>query len=134
MSLTIELDPLTERKLKSAALQRGTSSHAFVINTLKERLDHGAESNLKKKYSVASLLEEINRGMTEAEWSRYRKLSAKRRKETLTRRELAELRDTSNRLECMSARRIELVAELARRRRSSFETEWAKLGIEPKRV
>ncbi len=84
--------------------------------------------------SVATLLEEINRGMSEEEWARYSLLTNKRRKERVTKKELAELCEISDRLEEMSARRLEFVVELARRRGTTFDVEFQKLGLEPRYV
>ena len=120
--------------MKFAATQSGKSSQAFGIGVLKDRLTRQTFSKPLKRLSIANLLEEINRGMSEEDWARYAKLIARRRKEALTRNELVELCEISERLEKLSARRMELVAELARRRGTELNTELRKLGIEPRHV
>lgn len=135
MTLTLDLDSTTERMLKLAASQSGTSSQEFAIDVLKDGLSRRAPSSKPlKRMSVATLLEEINRGMSEEEWARYSLLTNKRRKERVTKKELAELCEISDRLEEMSARRLEFVVELARRRGTTFDVEFQKLGLEPRYV
>lgn len=134
MSLILELDPATEEKLKSAASKSSTSSTAFVMDALKDRLSHSERPKSLKRQSIAKLLEEINHGMSEKEWTRYAALVSKRRKGNLSPVELAELLETSDRLERINARRINLVAELARRRGTTLEAELKKLGIGPRHV
>jgi len=134
VSLILDLDPSTERKLKAAASRTGTSSQEFAIGALKDRLSLRRSSSSSKPVSIPALLQEINRGLTEGEWRRYKKLIAKRRKKTLTRAELTELCETSDWLEEVGARRIKLITELARLRGTDFDTEFRKLGIAPKNV
>ncbi len=132
MSLTLDLDQSLAKKLKTVASQNGTTSEAFAVEVLKDRLQ--PISQPAKRLSIAGLLERINAGISEEEWSRYARLTAKRRRENITTKELAELTTLSDRIEIMNARRVAFVAELARRRGTTLDEEIQKLGIGPRHV
>jgi hypothetical protein len=80
------------------------------------------------------LLEQINRGLLQAEWSRYYSLVAKRQAEALTDQEYAELTALSNRIEELNAHRMERLSELARRRGTTLGELLDQLGITPPAV
>ena len=82
--------------------------------------------------SEKELLAEINRGLSAAQWQRYKELIEKRRQETLTGDERAELIATTDRLEEASVFRVECLAELARRRRVTIDDLMNELGIRPR--
>lgn len=134
MSLIIDLDRSTERKLKSVASQSGTSTQSLALDILKGHLDKFNGSKPLNELSIPELYDEINRDMPEKEWKRYKWLNSKRRNETITRKELAELRRAVSRREVMHAHRLSFVAELARRRGTDLFAEMERLGIKPKHV
>jgi hypothetical protein len=82
----------------------------------------------------AALLQQINKGLPEEVWQRYRALVARRRAETLTPEEHKELIELSDRMEEVNARRMEHLVELARLRRMSLEAVMQQLGIRPRNV
>ena len=75
------------------------------------------------------MLQEINRGLPAETWRRYGELKEKRRAETLTPEEQAELIALSDQIEAMNVRRMESVIELARLRRTSVDALMDDLGI-----
>jgi hypothetical protein len=80
------------------------------------------------------LLQQINAGLSDAEWRRYYELIEKRRAERLSADEHAELSATSNRIEEANARRIACLAKLAEIRTVSLPKLMDDLGISPPAV
>lgn len=81
---------------------------------------HGAE---------AQLLEEINQGLSTAEWDRYHALIAKRQQESISDVELQELSSTSDRIETLNVHRLKTLVELARLRGTSLPSLLDQLGL-----
>ncbi|MEM7583134.1 MAG: STAS/SEC14 domain-containing protein, partial [Acidobacteriota bacterium] len=61
-------------------------------------------------------MQKINRGLPAATWRHYGELKEKRREESLTASEQAELIALSDNIEAMNVRRMESVIQLARLR------------------
>jgi hypothetical protein len=74
-------------------------------------------------------LQEINVGLPGETWQRYRELIQRRRGETLTASEQAELISISDQIEELDARRAERLVELARTRNTSLAALMEQLGI-----
>ena len=79
----------------------------------------------------AELLTRINRGFPETFWNRYRKLIARRRAETLTRKEQQELIGMSDQLEAWRVERLKYLIKLAEMRQTSLDALTKKLGLRP---
>lgn len=79
----------------------------------------------------AGLLEKINQGLSPAAQQRYDELTAKRRAETLTSEEHQELITLIDRIERADAERVQVLSELAQRRKVSVTALMAALGIRP---
>ncbi len=129
MVLTLEVQPELEDELRHAAGLSGLDTSSFVLNLLREHLRRG--QNAPEDMSEKELLAEINRGLSAAEWERYKKLIDRRRAETLTSEEHAELIATTDRLEEANVLRVQCLAELARRRRVTISELMDELGIKP---
>ena len=80
------------------------------------------------------LLQKINEGFPEAEWSRFHALRARFDAELLTPEEHHELIALSNRIEIAHAKRLALVWELAKLRGSTLERMMEELGMVASRV
>ena len=96
------------------------------VLTLKAR--RAAPELLKNE---AELLRNINRGRPDALQKRYRELMAKRRSETLTESEHAELLHLTNQVEKYDTERLKYLTELANIRKISLTELLDELGIEP---
>lgn len=81
--------------------------------------------------SESELLLRINQGIAEQKQRRYRELVAKRRAETLTAEELAELQHLTDEWEQCEADRLARLAELARLRGTTLARLMSDLGIRP---
>lgn len=75
------------------------------------------------------LLEEINRGVSETDWSRYHALIAKRQQEAIGNDDLSELTRLANQIEQLNAVRMERLAELARLRNTPLPQLMHELGL-----
>lgn len=85
MTLTLNLKPELETKVKHEAAKRGLDVNDNVLNAVQECLQRDQKNDtpgLGKKES--QLLQKINHGLSPETWQRYRELIEKRRQETLT--------------------------------------------------
>ncbi len=130
MVLTLEVQPELELQLCHAASLSGLDAKSFVLDLLREHLSRAQAA--PKDLSEKQLLAEINRGLTAAEWKRYQELIDRRRQETLTSDEHAELIATTDRLEEANVFRVQCLAELASRRQVTIDVLMGELGIKPK--
>ena len=130
MVLTLEVQPELELQLRHAASLSGLDAKSFVLDLLREHLSRAptAPEDLSEK----ELLAEINRGLSAAEWKRYKELIDRRREETLTSDEHAELIATTDLLEEANVFRVQYLAELARRRQVTISDLMDELGIKPR--
>jgi hypothetical protein len=77
------------------------------------------------------LLQQINQGLPPPTWERYHALKQKRDARTLAPDEHAELLAMTNQVELWNARRVELVATLARLRQVPLRAMMDELGLIP---
>jgi hypothetical protein len=77
----------------------------------------------------SELLLKINRGVPEALQKRYNALIAKRRAETLSKKEYDELLRMTSRIERLDVERMKYLVALARLRKKSLTTLMRELGI-----
>ncbi len=79
----------------------------------------------------AELLMKINRGLPTATQERLNKLIEKRRTETISAKELRELKKLTDRIEKLDAERLELLTELAALRNVPLRKLIKQLGLRP---
>jgi uncharacterized protein YnzC (UPF0291/DUF896 family) len=77
----------------------------------------------------SELLQKINAGWSEDEWSRYHTLTRKRRSKPLTAQEREELLQWTKKREVAHAERIDYLVQLARLRHISLEETMEQLDI-----
>jgi len=136
MTVTIDLAPDLEARLRDEAARRGMDFNTYVntrvldaVGGVDQGSDRGHGNSQSLSAAEADLLQRINAGPTEEVWRRYHALVAKRRAETLSPAEHAELIDLSDRIEEANAQRIGHLVELARLRGRSLSVLMAQLGI-----
>jgi hypothetical protein len=98
---------------------------------MRERLQAKDTGTPSLDAQQSRLLEEINRGLVQTQWSRYYELVAKRQAEALSGDEYSELEALSSRIEELNAHRMERLAELARLRGTTLRELLDQLGIAP---
>ena len=130
MPLTIDLTHELESRIRQRATQQGLDVTEYVSRTLQEHL-RGAEISEPQHLSAeeSRLLEEINLGLPDETWHRYRELIQRRNAGTLTASEQAELIAISDQIEELDARRAERLVELAQTRKTSLAALMQQLGI-----
>ncbi len=130
MPLTIDITHELESQIRQRAARQGLDVTEYVSRTLQEHL-RGAEIFETRHLSgeESRLLQEINIGLPDETWHRYRELIQKRSDEMLTASEQAELIAISDQIEELDARRAERLVELARTRKTSVATLMEELGI-----
>ena len=134
MTVTIELDAEIEEQLHEQAAVLGTTVESFAVKSVVDslnRLRHRPSPPIGNRLSAeeSRLMIEINRGLPEATWLRYRELNQKRRDEAITDEQLTELRSLNDVIEGDRVRRLELVVELAKLRGVTFDSLMNELGL-----
>jgi hypothetical protein len=135
MTITLDLAPELEHKLRRAAESAGMAVDSFIIRSVEERLDKKPQvTNNGQRLSQpeSDLLLKINALLADFPWERYHELVAKRERELLTADELAEIIGLSDQLEAANAQRMTLLVELARLRNTSLPALMAELGLRPR--
>jgi hypothetical protein len=129
MTLTVDLAPELVNALRAMAQRAGVDADDYIARALQEhvRCYQNAPNHLPAEEAV--LLKQINEGLPEQTWKRYHDLVAKRRAARLTPTEHQELMALTNEVELWNARRIEIVAELARCRGLSLAEMMGQLGL-----
>lgn len=134
MTVTIELAADIEEQLHKQAAASGTTAESFVVASVLDRLNrlrHRSSPPVGKCLSAeeSRLMMEINRGLSEATWLRYRELNQKRRDEEITAEELTELRSLNDIIEGEHVRRLQFVAELAKLRGTTLDVLMKEMGL-----
>ena len=130
MSVTIDLTPDLESQLRAEAARQGLDPDAFVVKTLRESLGPVVAGDSCISQAESQLLLEINTGLDQETWRRYKELKEKRRAETLTRDEQKKLIEISDQIERQNARRVGCLAEIARIRKVTIRELMQQLGVE----
>ena len=130
MTLTIDLTPELETELRDEAAKEGLDPNGFALNALQECLRRNRRAPRFSRQE-SELLLKINAGLPEETWERYHALVARRKAETLTPEEHAELIQLTHQVEIDNARRIGHLIELAQLRQTTLEAVMHSLGITP---
>ncbi len=129
-ALTIEITPDLESALHREAAKQGLDPQGYILRALRERLAAPRQVTAPRlPAEEAELLQAINRGFSSETWQRYTALKAKRRAETLTPEEQAELIALSDQMEEMNVQRMENVIQLARLWQTPVDALMDDLGI-----
>lgn len=135
MTITIEISPEVETKLRHAAAGAGVAPDAYIVGMLQQNLRQTTVYPKVAKnlpLQEAELLRKINQSLSQIQWERYAQLLALRQTESLTPDELAELIALSDQIEAANARRIKYLVQLARLRNTTIGALVTELGIKPK--
>jgi hypothetical protein len=122
MSVTLQLDPHLESRVKQHAAKAGVTPEEWLLADLRSRLNETTESELLAK---------IMRGKPAAFWEHYKSLIVKRDARDIKPSELSELIQLSDELERDNAARIEALVQLAELRGQDAQTIKNQLGLAP---
>ena len=131
MNITVDITADLESRLLQEAAKHGVDPGQYIVHAVRARLQGQDPTAPCLDAEQSRLLEDINRGLSQTQWSRYYALVAKRQSAALTDDEYAELTAASNRIEELNAHRMERLAELARLRGTSLSELLDQLGIVP---
>ena len=129
MAMTLDITTELEHQILREARRKGLDAKGFVLGLLRDYLTSEASSSAGRNES--ELLEEINQGFPAEHWKRYGDLAVKRRAETLTAEEHAEMLAMIQVREEANVHRVECLAELAKLRQVSLKVLMDQMGIEP---
>lgn len=131
--MTIELAPDLEERVRVEANAAGVDANSWVVEALVSRLlKPTSDPSKATRFSPeeSRLLLEINKGLSESTWLRYRELVQRRDAELLTPAEYDELSELSDLIEEVHANRMECLAQLAELRGITMKELMAELSIE----
>lgn len=117
--------------MREAAEAEGMDTAAYVRETMAARLPFPAAP---ASMTERELLEEINKGFSEAFWERFRVLVRRREAGTMTVSEQQEAIRMSDRTEARAVERLQCLIELSKRRGKSVHQLMTEMGIHPVRV
>jgi len=129
MTLTINLNPDLESRLRGEAARSGVEPDAYVVQALEQRLGNGPPDQTRLPSAESELLLKINTSPTGLDWDRYHALLARNRSETITAAEHKELIAMIHTVEKANAERIGHLIELARLRGVSLDSVMESLNI-----
>ncbi|MEZ4607585.1 MAG: hypothetical protein R2880_13975 [Deinococcales bacterium] len=125
MTLTLTLEDEMQDKLQILAEQKGINAQDFVRALLSDFL----EQQQLKSFHDEELLQKIDLGFSEEQWHRYYYLISLQHSEALNESQYQELLAFIERLEEANAKRMAVLAEIAKRRQQPLQKVMADLGI-----
>ena len=131
MTMTIDLTPELETRLRDEAAKEGLAPDRFILSAVEERLRqrHSEQNVPHLSIAESELMRKINAGLSVETWQQYRELRAKCQAETLTPEEHQILIKLSDQVEMDYAQRLGFVLELSRLHGISLEEQMKALGI-----
>ena len=134
MTLTIDLPQPLEQQFKKEADLQGLQLDNYLVLLLNQVAQTSKKEATPKQLSEADLLKKINTGITEAEWTTYRKLNALCREERLTEQEHQTLIALGDKIEQANVERVKHLIALAQLRGVPVQKLMSDLGIKPVEV
>ncbi len=131
MSITIQLNPSLEHRLRENAQKKGVGVDQYVMQFLERNFPEERPRPLSVSKREAELLKKVNLDISTKTWNLYLQLKAKRQSKTATESELAELQAITEQVEAANAQRTAILAELAQIRNVSLRTLMEQLGLAP---
>ena len=129
--LAVKIRPETESCVRHLAAAEGVSPEDFLATLIEKDLREKQAVQVGSAADDGDLLLQINRGLTEGQWQRYHQLRAKLEAATLTEGEHQELLQLSDYREMQNTKRLEALAQLARRRGVSLRMLMEELELLP---
>ncbi len=130
MTLTIDLTPEIEARLRDEAAKEGLDPDRYVLHTLTERWGQTRQADPPRLPGVESeLLQRINEGLPAETWRQYHALIAQRDAGTLTADDQKILAGLIDKIEIAHARRMGYLVELANLRGTTLDELMDSLGI-----
>lgn len=116
MTITIDIKPETESRVRVLAAAEGTSPESFLSTLIEKDIQELSFPDGITAEDEAHLLQQINRGFTEEQWQRYHQLRSKLQDGSLSDEEHQELLQLSDHREMQNVQRLAMLAQLAQMR------------------
>ncbi len=131
MSITININPSLEKRLREKANRAGVELNHLVERVLETWSETSIPvDNKPEKNKESEILQKINNtGFSADFWTEYRILIQKRQAEIIDKEELTRLIKMSDRLEKANVQRVKYLIELARIREVPVRVLMKQLGI-----
>ncbi len=127
-TIQIEADLSPDQLLSAARQLPRQEFDRFVGQVLRLRAERSAPV---LPAAESELLQKINQGLPQAMQGRLNELIQKRRAETISSKELRELKKLTDKIEKLDAERLELLTKLAALRNMPLRKLIKQLGLEP---
>ena len=131
MSITIQVKPLLEQRLRRSAAAKGQSVDQFVSTFLENNLSDPSSESLAVSHREAALLQNINLNIPAETWGIFHALKQKQREDNLSDTELVLYQQLAEKFELANAERLQVLFELAQLRQVSLRQVMQDLGIAP---
>ena len=133
MTITIDLPPELERKLRATSAARGVPAEEIVVSALSDRLRRTPTlPDLALLSSEESaIFHDLKDDFSEEDWQRFNELIDRRKAEVLTDTERDELIAFTDRREAYTVKRLEKLVALARLRGISLDQVIDQFGLRP---
>jgi hypothetical protein len=132
MSITVQINPSTERRLREDAEKKGVSLDQYLASFLERHFSSGQPERLSVSKREAELLQKINLDISPETWAEYAQLKEKRLQRTITETELERSQAIAEQIEIANAKRLEVLVELSKIRGISLRALMEELGINQK--
>lgn len=129
MTITIQITPELENKVRTAASRVGVSPDVYVTKIIKQHVDD--PDRTADQETEATLLQQINLGLTPELWQQYHKLIEKRQAEQLTPFERKALIELADQIEIANVQRLKALIQLSQLRQTPLDDLMNTLGIKP---
>ncbi len=129
MSITIQLNPSLEHRLRESAQKKGVGVDQFVMQFLERNFPEEKPRPLAISKREAELLQQVSLNIPTETWNRYLQLKVKRQLKSAIDTELVELQAITEQVEAANAKRIAVLAELAQIRNLSLRALMEQLGL-----
>ncbi|HSH05471.1 MAG TPA: hypothetical protein VLL52_23345 [Anaerolineae bacterium] len=131
MTIVVEFPPDIEKQVQAAAAQTGLSLDGYIQQIILNHLAQKNEASLDSEDDEASLLAQVNLGVSSELWQKYYRLVEKRQDESITSEELTNLIGLTDMLEQANINRMQALIKLAKLRQVSLEDLMTQLNIQP---
>jgi hypothetical protein len=131
MTLTVDLPPPLEQRIRDRAAQLGGTPESIVANVVREHFSAEEDTPCALTQDETRWLKQANEVPATDVRERWRELDRLRRAEELTPQQQAEMVRLYDQIEAHHARRIEAAAELAKLWQVSLDSVIEQLGLNP---
>lgn len=128
MSLTIEVTGELEERIRSEAAEKRVSPDLIAENALRGRFGMERLPPLAS-WANDALMSRLDEGLSASVWEEYHRLNARIHDDVASEDEMTQFFALNEQVEGWGALRLEIVAEIARRKGTTLNEEMAALGL-----